>query len=68
MTFMKTTEQIPAGMALIDKSPLGSGASDWRLEPSPHTPESDPNHPIYKNKLFGYDVKEFMAKQYRKGV
>ena len=26
---------------------------------------SNPNHPDYDNKLFGYDEAEFMAKQYR---
>jgi hypothetical protein len=26
--------------------------------------EGNPNHPMYDLKLFGYDVKEFLAKQY----
>ena len=27
--------------------------------------EGNPNHPMYDNKIFGYDAKEFMARQYR---
>jgi hypothetical protein len=27
--------------------------------------KGNPNHPIYSNKLFGYDQAEFMAKQYK---
>jgi len=27
--------------------------------------EGNPNHPSYDAKLFGYDEREFMAKQYR---
>lgn len=27
--------------------------------------KSNPNHPDYDLKLFGYDAKEFLAKQYR---
>lgn len=27
--------------------------------------EGNPNHPSYDDKLFGYDVAEFMAKQYK---
>lgn len=25
----------------------------------------NPNHPMYNNQLFGYDEREFLAKQYR---
>lgn len=28
-------------------------------------PESDPNHAMYANELFGYGEAEFMAKQYK---
>ncbi len=27
--------------------------------------EGNPNHPMYDDKLFGYDRAEFMAKQYK---
>ena len=27
--------------------------------------EGNPNHPNYDNKLFGYDVEDFLAKQYK---
>jgi hypothetical protein len=27
--------------------------------------EGNPNHPMYSDKLFGYDRAEFMAKQYK---
>lgn len=53
------------GMAWRDESPLGSDDHSWREVPSPHSPESDPNHPSYNNKIFGYDEKEFMARQYK---
>lgn len=28
--------------------------------------ESDPNHPMYRNKLFGYDEAGFLSKQYKR--
>jgi hypothetical protein len=27
--------------------------------------EGNPNHPMYDNKIFGYDTKEFMSRQYK---
>jgi hypothetical protein len=27
--------------------------------------EGDPNHPMYRNKILGYDEKEFLEKQYK---
>lgn len=27
--------------------------------------EGNPNHPRYDNKIFGYDEKEFLARQYK---
>ncbi len=27
--------------------------------------DGNPNHPMYNNKIFGFDEREFIAKQYR---
>lgn len=40
---------------------------DWVLleKPKGWDEEGNPNHPMYENKLFGYDQKEFMKRQYK---
>lgn len=40
---------------------------DWVLtkKPAGFDVDGDPNGPTYRNKLFGYDQTEFMAKQYK---
>lgn len=40
---------------------------NWILQEKPNgwDQEGNPNHPMYANKLFGYDEKEFMGKQYK---
>lgn len=57
---MKT--QAKPGNAWVNIAPLGE-PPDWREVKSPHGPHSDPNYGI--GKLFGYDVEEFMRKQYK---
>lgn len=57
---MKT--QAKPGNVWVNIAPLGE-PPDWREVKSPHGPHSDPNYGI--GKLFGYDAKEFMRKQYK---
>lgn len=40
---------------------------NWVLTEKPNgwDEEGNPNHPMYENKLFGYDQKEFMKRQYK---
>lgn len=37
--------------------------AEW--ERSSAAGEGDPNHPMYANKIFGYDEKSFLARQYK---
>jgi hypothetical protein len=56
------TDRFMAGPALHagywwnDEAPLGAGFSVWREVVRPHNTDG---------KLFGYDAREFMAKQYK---
>lgn len=40
---------------------------NWVLMEKPEgwDESGNPNHPMYKNKIFGYDQSEFMARQYK---
>lgn len=50
-----------SNIANVDES------QNWVLQEKPKNwdEKGNPNHPMYGNKLFGYNEKEFLAKQYK---
>lgn len=54
-------DKIFVNVAVVDESPnwqVQNKPADWDIA-------GNPNSDMYKNKLFGYDEKEFLAKQYK---
>lgn len=49
----------------IIKTAIKQSIKDLDNTPAHKLDKSNPNHPDYNNKLFGYDEKEFLNKQYK---
>lgn len=68
MTSQEMMKHAPIGddKLFVNIAPLGD-FPDWQIQNKPADWDlyGNPNSAVYSDKLFGYDVKEFLRKQYK---